>query len=52
LDSKLIQQTNLTFRIYVGNRFGQQETNYTQFQINIDRKRVHSYQNSASLLFF
>ncbi len=37
LDSKLIEQTNLTFRIYVGNRYGRQEKNYSEIEIHIDR---------------
>jgi hypothetical protein len=37
LTEKLIEKTNLTFRIYVGNRYGRQEDNYSQIDINIDR---------------
>ncbi|CAF3612663.1 unnamed protein product [Rotaria sordida] len=34
--SKLIEKSNLTFRLYVGNRYGRQENNYSQLDINID----------------
>ncbi|UJR27566.1 hypothetical protein I4U23_008847 [Adineta vaga] len=36
LNKSLIEKTNLTFRLYVGNRYGRQEKNYSQINIQID----------------
>ncbi|CAF0803469.1 unnamed protein product [Adineta ricciae] len=50
LNKTLIDRTNLTFRLYVGNRFGRQEKNYSQIDIHINAVRP-SYTNNQIVSF-
>lgn len=38
LKKELIERANLTFRLFVANRYGRLEDNYTQLEVHIDRK--------------
>lgn len=40
LKRKLIDKSNLTFRLYAGNRYGRQENNYSEIDIHIDRELI------------
>ncbi len=35
-----MEKSNLTFRMYVGNRYGRQENHSAQMQIHIDRESL------------
>ncbi|CAF0811487.1 unnamed protein product [Adineta steineri] len=50
LISKFIEKSNLTYRLYVGNRYGRQENNYTEITINIDPIH-HTYSNNQIVIF-
>ncbi|CAF3364520.1 unnamed protein product [Rotaria sp. Silwood1] len=49
LKPKLIEKTNLTFRLYVGNRYGRQDNNYSQLNVNID-PIYHSNSNNQIVI--
>ncbi|CAF3673918.1 unnamed protein product [Rotaria socialis] len=49
LKQTLLEQTNLTFRLYVGNQYGRQETHYSQLDVRVD-PIYHSTSNNQIVI--